>query len=191
MRKITLNASGLRLQASRRSGQALVELMVGLVVVMVLVSGLLQIASMCRAHTDVMVEARKDAAMLCMLDLGPGMVIASNPDYIRDWHEGGDDRRLSRDDESDTGDASAFHRQIIGSSVHNESAWSLVDAAPYNELSRLRNDPFVATSFGLVKGTAKDSASLSTLPAFRRLVYDSDTIDVEATTWMTLCKGVY
>ncbi len=173
-----------------RCGQALVELMVGLVVVMILVAGLLQMSSMTSAHTDVMIEAREEAALLAMLDLGPDMDVLSDADYIRDWHEGGDGRRLSRDDFSDTGDAAAFQGLVVDQTVA-DAGWDILNAAPNNRISRLRGDPMVVSSFGLVKGRATESARLDMLPAFRHLIYQADSIDVEATAWMTLCKGLY
>jgi len=188
--------SGFRHQVSGinrhpRSGQALVELMVGLVVVMVLVAGILQIASMTSAHTDAMAEARQEVAPLTLLDLEPGMGVLSDADYIKDWHEGADERRLSRDDYSDDGNTVGFQDLIVDKTAHDPSGWAVIDSSPNNRISALRADPMVITSFGLVKGSATESARLDMLPAFRHLVYRSDTIDVEATAWMTLCKGIY
>lgn len=183
-----MRTSGFR---KSRSGQAIVEVMVGMVVILVLISSILQIASMCRAHTDVMVEARADAAELCMFELEPGMDLLSNADYIRDWHEGADERRLSRDDEHDTGDAAAFQMLVVDKTADDPSDWDIINASPNNRITRLRSDPMVISSFGLVKGRATDSAKLDMLPAFRHLVYKADSIEVEATTWMTLCKGIY
>ncbi len=176
------------ISSTSKSGQALIEVMIGMVVILVLVSSILQIASMCRAHTDVMVEARAEAAERCMFELGPGMETLSDADYIGDWNEGNDQRRLSRDDEHDTGDTAAFQEKVVDKSATD---WSIIDSVPNNRISRLRADPMVISSFGLVKGYATDSAKLDMLPAFRHLVYKADSIDVEATTWMTLCKGVY
>lgn len=181
----------LRIRCNPRSGQALTELMVGMVVVLVLVAGLLQLASIMRAHTDAMVEAREEAASLAMIELDPGMNLVSDADYIRDWHEGADERRLSRDDFSDTGNAADFQNTVVDKTVNDASGWNLLDGVPNNRISSLRSDAMVVTSFGLVKGSASESASLDTLPAFRHLIYSSDTIDVEATAWMTLCRGLY
>ena len=174
-----------------KSGQAMVEVMVGMVVILVLISSILQIASMCRAHTDVMVEAREKAAELCMFELPPGIDIISDAEYIGDWYEGDDQRRLSRDDENDTGDTTAFQSLVVDKSVNDAGGWDVIDGVPNNRISRLRSDPMVISSFGLVKGRATDSAKLDMLPAFRHLVYEADSIEVEATAWMTLCKGVY
>jgi len=164
---------------------------------MVLVSGLLHMVAMCSAHTDVMVEARADAAELCMFELAPGMDLLSDADYIRDWREGDDERRLSRDDEHDTGDAAAFQMLVVDKTANDASDWDIIDASPNNRITRLRSDPMVISSFGLVKGRAhksldlNDQGDLRGRPAFKHLVYGADSIDVEATTWMTLCKGIY
>jgi len=174
-----------------KHGQALVEVMVGIVVVMVLVSAILQIALMSKTHTDVMVQARKEAGEIAMFDLAPGMNLLANPDYIKDWYEGDDGRRLSKDDEYDTGDIGSFQSIIVNSSVHDPSGWDTIDSAPDNRLSLLHSDPMVVNSIGLVKGTASDTLSLSLLPSFRHLIYRADSVELEATAWMTLCKGVY
>lgn len=172
-------------------GQALVEVMICIVVVMVLVSAILQIALMSKAHTDVMVEARSEAGNLAMTDLSQGMNLLADPEYIRDWFEGPDTRRLSRDDEHDAGDPGSFQSTIVNASVHDPSGWDIIDAAPYNRLSMLHADPLTVNSLGLVKGSASSTLSLEMLPAFRHLVYRSGSVELEATAWMTLCKGVY
>lgn len=174
----------------RKSGQALVEVMIGIVAIMVLVSAILQIALMTKAHTDVMVKARAKAGSLAMTDLAPGMNLISNPDFIRDWDEGNDGRRLSKDDEFFTGDVDSFQGTIVNSSVHDPSGWYVIDSAPDNRVSLLHSDPMVVNSLGLVRGTASETLSLS-LPAFRQLIYKADSIELEANAWMTLCKGVY
>ena len=46
-------------QFKARDGQAIVEFIVGLVAVLVLFAGLLQVASLAKTHTDTMVEARR------------------------------------------------------------------------------------------------------------------------------------
>jgi hypothetical protein len=165
--------------------------MVGMIVVLVLVAGLLQLASLMKSHTDAMVEARQEAAVLAMIDLGPGLNLVSDADYIRDWHEGADDRRLSRDDFSDTGNTADFKNTVVDKTVNDQSGWGILDSVPNNRISGLRSDPMVISSFGLIKGSATESAQLDMLPAFRHLIYNSDKIDVEATAWMTLCGGLY
>lgn len=183
-----MNISSFR---TARSGQAMTEVLIGLIAIMVVVSSILQIASMTRAHTDVMIDARKEVAELCMFDLAPGMDFLTDADYIRDWYEGNDQMRLSRDDEHDSGDAASFQMLIADPTAPDPSDWSIIDSAPNNRISRLRSDPLVINSLGLVKGSSSESAQLDMLPAFRHMVYAADSIDVEATVWMTLCKGIY
>jgi hypothetical protein len=176
---------------SAKTGQALVEFMIGMVVVLVLVSGLLQIASICKAHSDTMLDARKEAGIYAMTESGPGASLLFNPDYIKDWQEGGDGRMLTRDDVSVAGDPGSFQRTVVERTVQNPEEWDIIDAVPENRMSALRGDAGVINSLGLVKGSAKKKAQLDMIPAFKHLVYNADSIDVESEVWMTSTKDVY
>lgn len=170
-------------------GQAIVEFVIGLVAVLALLAGLFQIASLIKSHTDVMVEARRQAGELANTDLDPGQVLLSDAQYIRDWQESGDGKRYTRDDSSTPADAAAFAARFTGKAVPDAAAWSVLGQAPGDRLSALNGAPNPSPFFGLVEGYCSTNVPL--LPAARHLFYAAESVDVQCKVWMTWTKGMY
>ena len=174
----------------RRAGQALTELVVGLVAVMALLAGLIQIALLTRAQTDVMIEARKKAAEAAMRAPRDGDFIAI-PSYIHEVTAGHDKRSYSRDDEHtlilpDSGDN--FSSTIVDKSTV-DSDWQLLEALPTRPFCDLRGSDNPAALFGLVEGTASKNIPISA--AVKSLLYRADSIDVEARVWIPRTGDFY
>ena len=166
------------------SGQAIVEFAAGLVAVLVLVAGLLQVASLSAARTDAMVQARKAADSTAMLDIP---LYVPSP-FIKHWDEGPDRKAYTRDDDFSTGDMPGFRNSIVDRTSPDESGWDIMSAIPRNDIATLRESA-VSPVFGLVQGEA--SRSFEILPAFRKLIYNAETITVKARVWMTRTRGIY
>jgi len=179
-----------RSENSDRAGQAVVEFLVGLVAVLVLFAALLQMASLNKAHTDTMVEARRQAGELAMLQLGPGLEIMSDPDYILNWQEGPDGKRHTRDDRFSSASPAAFNAVIVDLAAPNAEGWTIIDSVPDNRLTGLHNDPDPVAGFGLVRGHHSVS-DVPLLPAVQSLLYRAESIDVESEVWLTWTKGIY
>ena len=171
--------------ASRRDGQAVVEFAAGLVVVLVLFAGLLQVASLSKIHTDTIVEARHRAAEQAMMDSS----VPDSSDYIRFWAPGADGKTYTRDDTFSSADPSAFKNTIVDQTVLDPVEWTLVDMATNNMISQMHSACLPGSQFGFVKGT--DTRSVTLLPAVRNLIYDAPQIDVQCTVWMTKTRGIY
>ena len=168
----------------RRDGQAIVEFIVGLVAVLVLFAGLMQVASLTKTHTDTMVNARRLAAQQAMIDVdGP-----TSPDYIEDWRVGSDRKPYTRDDGFGTGDAVAFNDRIVDKAAMAPD-WSVVDGITGNRISGLHGQAAPVSLFGLVRGA--DSRSVDLLPAVQHLIYDAPSIRVRCDVWMPRTKGLY
>ena len=167
------------------SGQAMIEVMVGLVALIVLISGLLQVASLTRARTDAMAAAREEAGGLALLDAP----VSDLPDYIYAIDAGADGRTYSYDDESSSANAAAFDATIVNRVVSNSSEWAVLDALPNSPFSDLHSSLTPAAAFGLVKGDASETVTL--LPAVRSLLYRADEVDIECDVWMTWMRGIY
>ena len=169
-----------------RRGQAIVEFVIGLVVVLVLLSGLLQIASLAMTHTHTMVAARLQAAQLAMMDAD----VVSSPAHILGWEAGPDLKTYTRDDYTTTQiDPSGFNNVIVENAAENPAGWNLINLAPTNRISELRGNGTPVAQFGLVKGS--DQQSVPLLPAFQHLIYASPSINVKCDVWMTHTKGLY
>ena len=173
---------------TRHAGQAMIELMAGLVVVLAVFAGLLQIASLTRTHTEANVEARREAGSLTMLDTLDGLPLTM-PDYMRDRFEGPDTRRHSRDDTFDNANPANFDGLITQQTAPDQAGWDALNSVPGNAVSGLNGNPNPVAMFGLVRGQEEDQVEL--IPAVRSLLYHADSIDVEGKAWMTWTKGIY
>jgi hypothetical protein len=171
--------------ALTRSGQALVELMVGLVALVVLIAGIIQVAGLTRIQTDSLVEARREVANKLFLD----SPVSALPEYIDDIDVGQDGKSYSSDDARSSGDQSLFKNTIASKAAGTASEWNIMDALPTSPFSQLNNAPAPVTAFGLLHGDAE--ATVDTIPAVRSLLYDADQINVKCDVWMTWTRGIY
>ena len=181
-----VQCSGFR---KNRDGQAITELMVGLVAVLALLAALVQIVTISKRHTDAMVTARKIAGQLAMQDGQP----VSGADYLEDWEEGGDGKRYTKDDEPVEDDPSDFDSFIVEKAAQGAAGWDILNTAEYDDIPDLRNNPTPADVFGLVEGTADGTAddTVELLPVFKHLIYNADAIEIEVSAWQTLTTGIY
>lgn len=174
----------LRTAKRARNGQAMIEFIVGIVAVLALFAGMLQLASLTRAQTDTMVNARRAAAERAMSD--PAML--SYPDYIDSISLGADGSSYSADDEPELGDPAAFTAVTVDPSAEGPAAWALVDAVPGNRFSALRSSGSIH-DLQLVSGS--DRRTVAVLPGVQHLLYDDDAITVESRVWMPWLRGIY
>lgn len=160
----------------------MVEFMVSMVVMLVLLTGLIQIGQLTHAHTRTMIAARAAAGQLAMADGRPAIETVS---LISDWFQGPDLRRYTHDDMAlVTSNAATLPGELAGQ-AHLER----VPNAPVNALSTLEASANPAGDFFLVKGEASESVSI--LPVIRRLVYVRSTLEVESEAWLVWTKGIY
>jgi len=174
---------------TKRHGSAMLELMIGLVTIIALFAGLVQIVSLSSARHATHSEARSIAGQNALDDLGSGNGQLSGADYISDWDSGADGLRHTIDDSASDGDPVPFSTDIVQSSSPNGAGWSIIQQAAGDHLSPLLGQPNPAALFGLVEGEAQ--ANVELLPAVKSLLYDADSIDVESRVWMTWTKGIY
>ncbi|MDP2989806.1 MAG: TadE/TadG family type IV pilus assembly protein, partial [Kiritimatiellota bacterium] len=131
------------------AGQAMVEFMVGLVVVLVLLAGLIQIGQLTHAHTRTMIAARAAAGLLAMAPTPP---VSETASLISDWVPGPDLRRHTHDDVAMvTSNAATLSAELV-----TNACLAQVRDAPVNALSTLRDSPNPAGDFFLVKGEVSE-----------------------------------
>lgn len=167
------------------AGQAMVEIVVGLLAMVVLIAGLLQISSLTRAQTDAMAAARQEVGTLLFGE----HPVSALPDYIAAIGPGPDNRSYSYDDTSTSADPAAFQHVIMDQAVHDPADWDVLDTVPDNAFSALHDAAAPVNEFGLLKGDASETVSL--IPAVRGLLYRADEIEVECDVWMTWTRGIY
>lgn len=166
---------------SHRSGQAIVELMVALVVMLVLVAGILQIGSMGVSQSKLMSEARREAGQKALLDVAS----FSAPEFIGACTPGPDGIAFSRDDDTTPGDT-ALLQLGIARYAHPDD---LNLRRPDNTVSTIARSAFPQEVMGLVDGEATTNFPL--FPVMRRLIYDRESVALAGKVWMTWTKGLY
>ena len=164
-----------------KSGQAIVELVVALVVILVLLAGTIQICSMGVSHSQLMMAARREAGQKAMLDVSS----FSGPQFISACTPGNDGIAFSRDDGTTLGDPALLQMGIVNYANPDE----LHKRRPDNLVSAIANSAFPQELFGLVEG--KTTKSVPLIPIVRDLLYNKDTLDLQGKAWMTWTKGIY
>jgi hypothetical protein len=165
---------------TRRAGQAIVEFVVALVVVLVLFAGLIQLVSLGVAHTKCMVDARHGAGALAIQALTP----FSGAEFVQEVTVGNDGVVYSRDDEHSPGYVGDVYTLLSYAQPAD-----LGGQVPDNLFTLTANSPMPHSIFGLVQGLSTRDVPL--IPVVRSLLYDSDTINVESSAWMTWTEGLY
>ncbi len=155
-----------------RRGQALLELVVGLVAMLVVIAGLLQIGGLNRLHTRAMIEARGDAAQRVY-----GTVNTLDSHYILDCTPGDDGRRYTRDDGFTLASFATFQDHVLD--YAQLPALPLQNVRPGNPVDSLSVSP----DFDLVHGQMTYATNL--FPIVRDLIYNANSIDVRADVFMT------
>ena len=168
-----------------RSAQAMIEVIVGLVAMVVLIAGLIQIVKLTRAQTDAMIDAREMVAVMAFED----EPLSAFPGYIKDVGVGPDGRRFSSDDTTTGANAEDFDETITGQLVSQDNEWDTLDELPSSAFTSLHGAPTPSTEFGLLRG--RGSRSILTDPALRHLIYNADEIEIECEVWMTWTRGIY
>jgi len=168
-----------------RGGQALIEMTIGMVSLMILVAVIAQLAMFVRTSHETSVRAREQAGSLALSEY-PLSVTAT---YIGATEVGPDSKPYTKDDVFVNGDASAYCRDILDPLAAESADWNTLDEIPANPFTQLRGTQNPMQSFGLLRG--QDGEPVPLLPAVRSLLYRADSIQMEETVWMPWTKGVY
>ncbi len=165
---------------NQRAGQAMAEMVVSMVVIMVILTGLLHIARLGRAHTEAMHEARQRAGDYAMRE----SLVLSDASFIQDWDAGADEARYSRDDIALDARASEFTLAIP--SVAEPDTLNVF--LPANPVSTMATHPSPQNLFQMVRGDAV--RYVDPAPVFRNLIYAADSIDLVGEVWMIHTRGI-
>ncbi len=164
-----------------RAGQAIVELIVGLVALLVLVGGVITLGRLSRAQTVAIQEARRTAGVAALADAAP----FSGPAYIESRTAGGDATPYSRDDGTTAGNVADFQDRVVSYGQPQ----ALGETLPDNEVSTLFDAAFPQVMFGFTHG--EHDVTVSNIPIVRHTMYDAETIRVHGEAWLTWTKGIY
>lgn len=167
-----------------KSGQALAELIVGVVAVMVLFALILQLGHLSRARTETLLEARADAGRDAMNPVYQFPL--TGPQSIRDWSPGGDESRYSEDDEELLTGGDMLNDEILSVLPDGSLTTYIPMTHPIQDVyqSGLPQD-----AWQLVHDR-ESSDDVEILPVLRHLIYDADSISLEKEVWMTWLGGL-
>ena len=162
----------------QRSGQAIVEFVVGLIAIVVLFMGMLQLQRLAREHTRTLSQARAQAGQ----DALAGAYIARGaaPKFIRDWQAGRDQARYSQDDVAQLDNPGAMSVGIVQHARPDD----LAVYAPNNAVSAAAAAGGVLADFFFVHGR-DHSPEIPLYPIIRSIVYGTDAIQMQANAWLT------
>lgn len=173
------------LRDNDRSGQSMIEFIVGLVAILVLSAGLLQIASLTRAQADVMNESRRIAGEQSLLD----MTTLEPAHFIQAMEMGPDNKKYTRDDTFTLADASTFRNTFINRTVENDADWAYISRSGDEHFTQMRNTANPSIVFGMVQGESHQTVDL--ISAVQSLIYRAPSIRVEGEVWMTRTGEIY
>lgn len=165
------------------AGQAMVELVIALLVIVLIVSGLTQFIQLSNEKETMMGDLRGEAGLAAI----DGLSSASAPKYIVNWREGGDEMRHTGDDTYSTGSFNTkLGSDILDLSVSDDSAWSYLSGAVNKDFFNLRSSPSSSAALGFVRRADKKTIEL--MPAIRDFIIDRDSITVGEEIWMPIME---
>lgn len=166
-----------RVQRGARAGQAIAELVVGLIALLVVIMGMLQIQSLALAHTQTLNDARAEAGGYA-LD-SSYIPHYSPPVWISDINPGRDKIRYSQDDQKMQGSPSLVTDGIV---AHANPA-ELSKYASGNELSAASSAYGLMNELYLTHG--RQRSQVETFPLIRSIVYNADVIQLQSDVWLS------
>lgn len=169
--------------SERQAGQAMAELVIALLVIVVVISGLTQFIQLSNEKETMMGDLRGEAGVAAI----DGSAAASTPKYIVNWQEGGDEMRHTGDDSYTTGSFnSRLGTDVLDRSVNNESDWSYISSAANKDIYNLRTAPGSSAALGFVRRSEKKTIEL--MPAIKEFILDRDSITVGEEIWMPIME---
>lgn len=163
----------------------MIEMIVGLIALVVLFAGLLQIASLALAQSRTLSHARRSAAIRAM----SSPTLVATPDFISEIRPGADESMYSVDDERVATTPIPFRDTVVAPSAASSADWTIVDRARGNAVSAMHSAAIPTAEFGMVKGRASETVPV--IDAIQHMVYDDTEIDIESEVWMPWLRGIY
>jgi hypothetical protein len=168
-----------------RNGQAFVELIIGIVVIVIILVGGIQYFYAANAHRGLTTTVRGEVGEQAL----SGIPYISAPSYILTWSEGADNIRNTDDDIPSPGTPQTLIT-IGDRSVRDPVDWTLLDPLSRdNPMPLMRASMTPTTELALIN--VARSATIAVDPAVRTFLYDRPSITVRHSVWMPLLGGIY
>jgi len=171
-----------------RAGQAMIELMLGMILILILLAGTVQFLNVANAHTGMDATIRGQAGYLAM---SPGPA-ENTPKYIQTWLPGPDGQPFTADDVAqlkspNTPNAIAV---IANESVVAPADWTVLDTLSNTpSLEVLSQEAGFLTALGFVD--VSEAATVPVSDLAQSLFYSSQSVTVKEDVWMPIMSGLY
>lgn len=169
-----------------RAGQAMIELMIGLIMILILLEGTAQFILIASAHTNIDSVIRGQTGFIAMSPLST----EDTPRYIQTWQPGADGQRFTADDQPVIGSPSNVISRIAGSSVANATEWAQFDKLTHpSSLEALHQEPVPLVALGFVG--VRDTTTVPVSDTAQELFYNKSAVTVQEDTWLPIMNGLY
>mgnify|MGYP003288851818 FL=1 len=173
--------------ALSKKGQAMVEFVVAVVLIMLVVGGILTVANLQRADAKSMLAATSEA-----IDSAMGNSIPDNFSPVKDWNNGPDGYEQTKDDKKISGSLSNVRNSITGVATPNGD-WSAFsrsdgDSVVYDDIKQLDKSGGTST-IGMIEAEASETAEIP--PVIQRTLGVDSEVNVENQVWMPKTEGLY
>ena len=177
------------LTSDSRAGQAAIEFVAGLLLLLLVLTGLIHVNRLARTSLFLQAVLRGEAGERAM----ESGALSVSPPYVSDWSAGADATRYTADDQPVRNPAilPATLGLLTGYSVKNPGDWTYVlsDSRLPVSMLRLHTSPMAAAMIGFVH--TEETLHVPVDPVIRQLVYDKDEVAIKEEVWMPLMGGLY
>ena len=182
---------------SSRAGQAMIELMIGVILILILLSGAVQFMLVADAHTAIdgggggqngvggRLGVRGRTGYLAMLPL----TAEDTPRCIGNWAPGADGQRGTADDQVIPGSPATIVA-IAANSATNATQWSEFSHLEHtSSLERLLQTPTSLMALGFVGIRYSCTVPVSTIA--QELYYSKPDVTVQEDVWLPIMNSLY
>ena len=173
---------------ARCAGQAVIEFCIGLIVILLLVTGLIHVHKMAAVSLAIHGEIRAEAGEMAMRsNLGVA------PDPVSDWEAGADGVRHTADDRARVNAMSAMGilETVVRHSARSDEDWQVLADKTQRPVSmaQLQHQMGLPVFLGCVYET--DTIPIKIDPFLRRLVLGAEEVKIKEEVWMPQMGGLY
>ena len=171
--------------SGRRSGQAMIELMGGLLLILLVVVGTLQFLDIAWVHSAIDSRIRGDAGVVAI----SSPLYVDQPDYILTWQEGADGQRLTADDRKVTGQPGVLYT-IVDNSAADPADWAwFAQLSRPSSLDALHTPLVPLSALGFIG--IRQSHDVPVRQIIQDLVYNKASVHVSEEVWLPITKNLY
>ncbi len=170
---------------SRRAGQAMIELMLGMILILILLSGAMLFLTVADTQSGLTAVIRGGTGRVAMAPIAT----MDTPRYISNWNAGRDGQRFTADDTATTRRPTTL-QLIAGRTVANTSQWQpFANLHHPSTLEALQHDPVPLMALGFIG--VRLSTDVTVPQIAQDLFYADATVTVQEESWIPILNGLY